>query len=405
MLTDPKCRNAKPKDKSYRLADEKGLYLEVTPAGAKYWRMKYRYSGKEKRLACGVYPETSLKEARDKRNEARKQLAQSIDPGAHRKAVKAVQAADSNTFEVVAREWFSKNESTWTGDHGKRIIRRLEKDIFPFIGDAPMSNIDAPALLGALRRIKDRGVMETAHRALQNCAQIFRYGISTGRCDRDISTDLKGALPPARSTHFSAITDPAEVRKLLRAIHGYQGTLPLQCALKLAPLVFVRPGELRHAKWSDIDLDAREWRYRVTKTDIDHIVPLSRQAVEILLELYPLTGQGMYAFPSARNQRGDRPMSENAVLYAMRGLGIGKDEMTGHGFRAMARTILDEVLGFRPDFIEHQLAHAVRDPNGRAYNRTAHLDERRKMMQAWADYLDRLRKGADVIPFRKEVTP
>ncbi len=403
MLTDPKCRNAKPKDKPYKLADEKGLYLEVMPSGAKYWRTKYRYGGKEKRLACGVYPETGLKEARTKRDDARKRLAQGIDPAASRKAMKAARIADRETFEVIAREWFEKNKPAWVLSHGDRIIRRLERDVFPWLGHRPIADINAPELLTLLRRIEARGAVETAHRAGQNCGQVFRYGIATGRCTRDISADLRGALPPAKGNHFAAITDPKKIGELLRAIHGYQGTFPVQCALKLAPLVFARPSELRQAKWQDIDLDAGEWRYRVTKTGIDHIVPLARQAVEILKELHPLTGHGTFVFPSARHPRGDRPMSENAVLYAMRGLGIGKDQMTGHGFRAMARTILDEALGFRPDLIEHQLAHAVRDPLGRAYNRTAHLPERRKMMQTWANYLEGLRIGAEIVPFRKDV--
>lgn len=404
MLTDPKCRNAKPKEKPYRIRDEKSLYLEVMPNGSKYWRMKYRFGGKEKRLACGVYPETGLREARDKRDEARKLLAQGIDPSANRKAVKAAQAAEGETFEVVAREWFAKNEPTWAKNHANRIIRRLERDIFPWLGNAPIRSIDAPKLLEVVRRIESRGAIETAHRALQNCGQIFRYGIATGRCDRDLSADLKGALTPAKGTHFSAVTDPVKVGELLRAIHGYRGTLPVQCALKLAPLVFVRPGELRQARWEDIDLDEAAWRFRVSKTGIDHIVPLSRQAVDVLRELHPLTGHGEFVFPNPRNPRGDRPMSDNAILSSLRRMGIEKAEMTGHGFRAMARTILDEVLGFRPDFIEHQLAHAVRDPLGRAYIRTKHLDERRKMMQSWADYLDRLRKGADVVPIRKDIT-
>ena len=245
-----------------------------------------------------------------------------------------------------------------------------------------------------MRRLGQRGALETAHRTLQNCGQVFRYAVATGRAKRDPSGDLRGALPPVKRTHFAALTESKQVGPLLRVLEGYQGTLIVRCALRLAPLVFVRPGELRQAEWSDIDLETAEWRYTVTKTDTQHIVPLSRQAVEILRELYPLTGQGRYVFPSARTPNGDRPMSNNAILAALRRMGIGKKEMTAHGFRATARTILDEVLGFRPDFIEHQLAHAVRDPNGRAYNRTAHLSERKKMMQTWADYLDQLKAGA-----------
>jgi len=401
MLTDPKCKNAKPKDKSYKLADEKGLYLEVMPNGAKYWRMKYRYGGKEKRLAFGVYPETGLKEARAKRDDSRKLLADGADPSETRKAMKAAQIADAETFEVVAREWWIKNAPTWAENHSNRTLRRLERDIFPWLGNAPIRTIDAPKLLAALRRIESRGAVETAHRTLQNCGQIFRYAIATGRSERDISTDLKGALPPVKGGHFAAITEPKQVAELLRAIDDYQGTLTVQCALKLAPMFFVRPGELRQAEWTHFDLDASEWRYTVTKTDTAHIVPLAEQAVTILRELHALTGHGRYVFPSARTPNGSRPMSDVALLAALRRMGFAKEEASVHGFRALARTILDEVLGFRPDFIEHQLAHAVRDPNGRAYNRTAHLPERRKMMQAWADYLDNLKKGPDVVPFRQ----
>ena len=401
MLTDPKCKNAKPREKAYKLADEKSLYLEIMPNGAKYWRMKYRYGGKEKRLAFGVYPEIGLKDARAKRDDARKLLSDGADPGETRKAMKAAQLADSETFEVVAREWFAKNAASWAENHSNRIIRRLERDIFPWLGNAPIGNIDAPKLLGALRRIETRGAVETAHRTLQNCGQIFRYAIATGRAERDVAADLKGALPPVKAGHFAAMIEPKEVAELLRAIHAYQGTFTVQCALKLAPLFFVRPGELRHAEWAHFDLDTAEWRYTVTKTDTPHIVPLANQAVELLRELHALTGHGRYVFPSARTPNGSRPMSDVALLAALRRMGFSKDEATVHGFRALARTVLDEVLGFRPDFIEHQLAHAVRDPNGRAYNRTAHIAERKKMMQAWADYLDALKAGANVIPFRQ----
>ena len=296
----------------------------------------------------------------------------------------------------MAREWYAKHSPNWSPNHGNRIIRRLERDIFPWIGGKPIADIDAPRLLEVIRRIEQRGALETAHRALGNCGQVFRYAIATGRAERDPSGDLRGALPPVKEEHFASVTEPNKVAEVLRALDGYEGTLTVRCALRLAPLVFVRPGELRHAKWADIDLEVAEWRYTVTKTDTQHIVPLSRQAVEILKELQPLTGRGQYVFAGARSTA--RPMSDNAILAAMRRMGIGKEEMSGHGFRAMARTILDEVLGFRPDYIEHQLAHAVRDPNGRAYNRTAHLPERRKMMQEWANYLDKLKAGAEIIP-------
>ncbi|MEA3274785.1 MAG: integrase arm-type DNA-binding domain-containing protein [Pseudomonadota bacterium] len=396
-LTDTQIRKAKPTEKAQRLFDGGGLYLEISPKGGKWWRLKYRVEGKEKRLSLGVYPDVSLKEARERRDDARKLLANNIDPSENRKAAKAAKVERAgNSFEVVAREWYAKHSPNWSANHGDRIIRRMERDIFPWLGGKPIAEISAPQLLEVIRRIEQRGALETAHRALGNCGQVFRYAVATGRAERDPSGDLRGALPPVKGQHFASITEPKKVADVLRALDGYEGTLTVRCALRLAPLVFVRPGELRHAKWADIDLEAGEWRYTVTKTDTQHIVPLSRQAVEILTELQPLTGRGQYVFPGARSAA--RPMSDNAILAAMRRMGIGKDEMSGHGFRAMARTILDEVLGFRPDYIEHQLAHAVRDPNGRAYNRTAHLPERRKMMQEWADYLDKLRAGAEIIP-------
>jgi integrase len=396
-LTDTAIRKTKPTDKPYKVADEKGMFLLVAPTGGKLWRMKYRFEGKEKLLSFGTYPDVPLIRAREKRDEARKLLASGIDPGEHLKAVKATKAERAaNSFEVVAREWYGKYSPGWAEHHGNRVLRRLERDIFPWIGGRPIADVTAPELLAVVRRIESRGALETAHRALANCGQVFRYSIATGRALRDPTGDLRGALPPFRGEHFSAVTNPPQVAELLRTLDGYQGTLTVACALRLAPLVFVRPGELRKAVWADIDLDAAEWRYHVTKTDSEHIVPLATQAVKILRELHALTGDGVYVFPGARTN--GRPMSDNAILAAMRRLGIGKEEMSGHGFRAMARTILDEVLGVRPDLIEHQLAHAVKDPNGRAYNRTAHLPERRKMMQQWADYLDKLKAGAEVIP-------
>lgn len=406
-LTDAAIRNAKPgvtpkgvtTEKPYKLGDAGGLYVEVRPDGGKYWRLKYRIGGKEKRLSLGVYPEVTLARARDRRDDARKLLADGVDPSEHRKAVKAagIELA-ANSFEAVAREWFAKMKLTWDERHAERLLARLQRDLFPWIGGQPIAGITAQALLVVLQKIEARGARETAHRALGICGQVFRYGVATGRCERDPSSDLRGALTPVKGGHFAAVTDPEKVGPLLRALHGYVGTLPVQAALKLAPLVFVRPGELRRAKWADIDLDKAEWSFHVTKTDLDHIVPLATQAVEILRELHGLTGRGEFVFPGARTN--GRPMSDNAILAALRRMGVGADEMTGHGFRAMARTILDEVLKFRVDFIEHQLAHAVRDPNGRAYNRTAHLDERRTMMQAWGDWLDKQRVGADVIPLR-----
>ncbi len=399
-LTDIAIRTAKPDTKARKLFDERGLFLLISPKGGKWWRFKYRFDGKEKQLSLGVYPDVSLKDARERRDQTRKLIAAGIDPSEHRKAIKAARDERSaNSFEVIGREWFTKHSPNWSANHADRIIRRLERDIFPWIGGKPIAGITAPQLLDVVRRIEKRGALETAHRALGNCGQVFRYAVATGRAERDPSGDLRGALPPVKGKHFAAVTEPKQVAEVLRALDGYEGTLTVRCALRLAPLVFVRPGELRHAQWVDIDLEEAEWRYTVTKTDTQHIVPLSRQAVEILRELQPLTGQSRYVFPGARSNT--RPMSDNAILAAMRRMGIGKEEMSGHGFRAMARTILDEVLGFRPDYIEHQLAHSVRDPNGRAYNRTAHLPKRKKMMQDWADYLDRLKAGADIIPINR----
>lgn len=297
---------------------------------------------------------------------------------------------------MVAREWFAKFAPTWAPTHSDKIIRRLERDVFPWIGGRPVAEVTAPELLAVIRRIENRGALDTAHRAYQNCGQVFRYAVATGRAVRDPSGDLRGALPPAKHENFASITEPAKVGELLRAIDAFRGTFAVKCALLLAPLLFVRPGELRRAEWAGFDLDAAEWRYTVTKTKTEHVVPLSRQALAILTELHALTGQWQFVFPGRDPHK---PMSDAAVNAALRRMGYDtKTEITGHGFRAMARTILDEVLGFRPDLIEHQLAHAVRDPNGRAYNRTAHLPERRKMMQAWADYLDGLKAGAEIIP-------
>jgi len=398
-LTDIAIKSAKAGNKPAKIFDERGLFLLVTPAGGKWWRLRYRFNDKEKLLSLGVYPDVGLKDARARRDEARKLLANGVDPGEYRKVTKAAKVErTANSFESIAREWLTKYAPTWTSEHANRIIRRFERDVFPWLGDKPVLDLKAPELLAVLRRIEERGALETAHRALSNCGQVFRYAIATGRGERDITSDLRGALPPVRDTHFPAVTEPKRVAELLKAFDGYNGTLTVHCALKLAPMVFVRPGELRRAEWADFDLKAAEWRFKVTKTESSHIVPLATQALSVLQELHAVTGEGRYVFPSARSPA--RPMSDNAILAAMRRLGIPADEMTGHGFRAMARTILDEVLGFRPDFIEHQLAHAVRDPNGRAYNRTAHLPQRRKMMQAWADYLDGLRKGAKSVGSR-----
>jgi integrase len=395
-LSDVKIRNSKPIEKPLKLFDSGGLFLLVTTKGGKLWRMKYRFVGKEKLLALGSYPEVALFDARHRRDEARRQLAQGIDPGAQKQAV----TEETETFEVIAREWHTKFSPTWTPGHASAIEGRLERDLFPWIGKRPIKEIKAPELLAVLRRVEDRGALESAHRIRTIAGQVFRYALATGRAERDPSVDLRGALPQPGEKHHAAITDPKEVAPLLRDINGYQGHFVVKCALRLAPLLFVRPGELRHAEWAEINLDEGNWNIPASKMKMKepHLVPLPDQAVEILRELQPLTGSGRYVFPSVRSVT--KPISENTINAALRYMGYAKETMTGHGFRAMARTILDEVLQVRPDFIEHQLAHAVRDPNGRAYNRTAHLEERRKMMQTWADYLDKLKAGAVVIPFK-----
>ena len=398
-LSDAALRAAKPAEKAYRMYDTNGLYVEVTTAGGKLWRLKYRFDGKEKRLALGSYPAVSLKDARARLEEARKLLANEVDPGNVRKAQKAAKLERAaNSFEVIAREWYERQSAAWVPSHGLRIIRRLERDVFPLIGGLPVADITAPILLEAIRKIEARGAIETAHRAMQNCGQVFRYAIATGRADRDPTPDLRGALSPVQATHFAAVTEPIEAGKLLRLLDTYNGGYTVRAALKLAPLFFVRPGELRNARWADVDLEAGEWRYIVPKTRTQHIVPLCTQAKAILEALRPHTGHSEYVFPGGRSPL--KPMSENAVLAAMRELGIRADEMTGHGWRAVARTLLDEVLGYAPHIIEQQLAHAVRDPLGRAYNRTAHLPERKKMMQRWGDFLDQIKAGGQVIPLR-----
>lgn len=402
-LTDIKIKAAKPTKKPLKLFDGGGLFLLVTPTGGKLWRLKYRFGGTEKLLTLGAYPQTSLTEARQRRTDARSLLDKGVDPGAVKKAQRAAETEDSETFEVIAREWHGKFSPTWAAGHADKIIRRLELYIFPWIGSKPIRSITPPELLSCLRRLEEKGTLDTAHRAKQNCGQVFRYAIATGRAERDPTPDLRGALPAIQKQHYAAITDPEEVGALLRAIDGYKGGFITLCALKLAPLFFLRPGELRQAEWAEIDLDKGEWNVPIERLKLRvtektrrkgefHLVPLAEQAVAVLRELHSLTGASKYVFPSTRTDT--RPMSNNTVNAALRRLGYDtKTEMTGHGFRAMARTILDEVLHVRPEIVEHQLAHAVRDPLGRAYNRTTHLPERKKMMQAWADYLDELREG------------
>lgn len=403
MLTPSAVQNAKPQAKAYKLADERSMFLLVTPAGGKLWRFKYRRpdNRKENLLSLGAYPDVTLKRAREKRDEARALLADGIDPSDKRKAEAA---ANAESFEAVARECLAKLSPNRTTDHTARILRGLERDVFPWLGNKPISKITAPDVLPVLRRIETRGAIETAHRIRSNMGEVFAFAIATQRADRNPVTEVpsKFALTARQPGHLAAITDPTKVAHLLQAIEAFTGSFVVGAALKLAPLVFTRPGELRQAEWVEIDLDAAEWNIPAEKMKMrqPHLVPLSTQAVAILRELQPLTGHRRYVFPGARDPK--RALSNVALLAALRRMGFDKDTMTAHGFRAMARTILDERLGFRVDFIEHQLAHAVKDPNGRAYNRTAHLAERRKMMQAWADYLDTLRASANVLPFNRK---
>lgn len=402
-LTDTFVKNVKPTGSvaGDKHTDGQGLYLHVKEAG-KYWRMSYRYIGRQKTLALGIYPAVSLAKARRRRDQARELLADGIDPSlAKRQEKQAKLEAAANTFEAAARMWLTKTSAKRAEVTQARITRLLELDVFPFIGNMPLSTIGPRDVLQrAVRKIEARGSIDTAHRAMQICGQVFRYAVAVGTAERDITADLRGALAAIPESHFSAITEPKQAAALMCSIFDYTGHPCTVAALKLTPLVFVRPGELRTAEWAEMDLDAAEWRIPGSKMKMknDHIVPLSTQAVALLRSVHPISGHGRYVFPSLRT--GERPMSENTINAALRGLGYSKDVHTAHGFRAMARTIMDEVLGERVDLIEHQLAHAVKDPNGRAYNRTAHLSARREMMQRWADYLDKLRIGAKVISLR-----
>ncbi len=394
MLTETAIKAAKPQQTTYRLSDERALYLLVRSNGARWWRFDYyRPDGSRNTLSLGVYPDVSLKLARERRDEARRQLADGIDPGAKRQAEKIAQ---SDTFEAIAREWFDKFSPGWAKSHADKVIRRFERDIFPWLGSHPVSKISAADLLDCLRRIEARGVLETAHRALQNCGQVFRYAVATRRAERDPSADLRGALPPAQGGHFPTITDPEKIGALLRAIDGYQGSYVVRGALQLAPLLFTRPVELRKAEWSEFDLEKPEWRIPAERMKMRelHIVPLSKQAIAVLKELQPLTGDERYVFPSARSK--ERPLSDNALNAALRRMGYEQGTITVHGFRSMASTLLNE-QGWKPDAIERQLAHADRDEIRATYNYAEYLPERRKMMQAWADYLDKLRSQKVVI--------
>ncbi|KAF1720148.1 tyrosine-type recombinase/integrase [Pseudoxanthomonas wuyuanensis] len=402
MLTDTKLRALKPRATSFRVADSNGLCIEVRPTGAKVWRYRYRYAGKPSVITIDEYPGMSLMQARAERDKLRRLLKGGANPAHVARVERAVQAErTNNTFGAIGLELLAKRAKEGLSPGSvKRERRLIEKDLAS-IADMPITDVSAPILLAALRKLERRGVVETAHRARAHAGRVFRYAVATGRAQRNPADDLTGALEQPKTKHFASLIEPERIGELLRALWAYQGSPVTQAALKLAPMLFVRPGELRHAKWADIDMEAAEWRYVTSKTKTAHIVPLSVQAVAVLEELWPLTKRSDYVFPGVRSA--DRPMSENTVNAALRNLGFDGETIVGHGFRAMARTVLDEVLGFRPDYIEHQLAHAVRDPLGRAYNRTAHLSERKKMMQVWADYLDNLRNSEKkVVPIRKK---
>lgn len=396
-LTDLQCKNAKSSDTPVKLADGGGLYLLVNPNGSKWWRLKYRFQGKEKLLSLGVYPETALSVAREKREEAKKLLRVGICPSYDRQKNKLLgQEASENTFESISREWFDKKVQNWAPATATKVLSFFENDIFPWIGRRPIKEITAAELLAVIRRTETRGTRELPNRIRGYSGQVFRYAVATGRAERDPSVDLRGALTPVRHKHHASITEPKEVGALLRAIDSFTGSFVTKCALQLAPLVFVRPGELRHAEWVELDLEIGEWRIPGPKMKMKdkHIVPLSRQAVEIFKAIQPLTGEGKYVFPS--NRTTERPMSENTVNAALRRLGYEKTEMTGHGFRSMASTLLHE-QGWPHEAIERQLAHAERDSVVAAYNYSEHLPKRREMMQAWSDYLDELKAGGKVL--------
>jgi integrase len=400
MLTDTKLRSLKPRESSYRLADTNGLCVEVRSTGAKVWRYRYRYAGKASIVTLADYPVMSLTEARAERDRLRALVKGGANPAQVARIDRAAKVERAETtFAAVAAELLAKRaKEGLSAGSVKRERRLFEKDLAA-IGDIPVSDMTAPLLLAALRKLERRGVVETAHRARSLAGRVFRYAIATGRAKVNPADDLAGALEQPQTKHFASVTEPDKIGELLRALYAYQGAVVTQAALKLAPMLFVRPGELRRAKWAEIDLDGAEWRFTASKTGTPHIVPLPSQAIEILRELLPMTRRSEYVFPGVRST--SRPMSENTINAALRNSGFDGDTIVGHGFRAMARTVLDEVLGFRPDYIEHQLAHAVRDPLGRAYNRTAHLSERKKMMQAWADYLDGLRLTTNVVSIRR----
>ena len=391
MLTVTATNNAKPKDKPYKLADEKGLYLFIQSSGSKLWRFDYRFGGKRKTLALGSFPDVGLSDARDRRDAARKLLANDADPSETKKAAKASKVGlQLNSLEVVAREWASSYFTNKSASHQQRTLRRLELYIFPWMGSRQISEITAPQILEAVKRIENLNKLETAHRTLQAVSQVFRHAVQTGRAMRDPCVDLRGALPAAVVKHMAAFTEPKDAAELLRAIDGFTGGFTVQTALKLSPFIFARPGELRTMKWADIDLKSKEWRLFITKTKSNHLVPLSKQAVKLLEDMYQFSGYGEFVFQGGRDPK--KPMSAAAINAALQRMGYDtQKDITGHGFRAMARTILHERLNIDPHIIEHQLAHKVPDALGAAYNRTKFLEQRKLMMQKWADYLDELK--------------
>jgi integrase len=410
-LSDINCKNAKPREKPYKLADEKGLFLLVHSNGSKYFRMKYRIGGKEKLLALGVYPQISLKEARNKRDEAREQIARGIDPNEARKEIKAAKHIEAenqarldvglpilNSFEHVAREWLASIAHTVTDKTHEKKVRRFELHVFPSIGQKALTDIKSPDIYALLKPLIAKEELETAHRLHSEIGAAFAYAIAHGFADFDPAQAVAKQIPPQKVKHRAALTEQKEVGQMLRDIYSYEGTFVVQCALRISPLLFQRPGEIRQMEWKDVDLAAGEWRPFVTKTNVLHIVPLSAQAIAILEAIKPLTGSGRYVFPSSRGD--GRPMSDGTVRTALRTLGYNKDSMSAHGFRTTASTLLNE-QGWSPDAIERQLCHMPRDQVRAAYNRAQYLEERRRMMQAWADYLDALKSGAEVIPFRK----
>jgi len=399
MLTDKEIKAAKPREKPYKLSDAHGLFILITTNGSKLWRLKYRFEGKEKQLSLGKYPLTSAAVARLKREEARKQLEDGVDPSV---LIKTEKSDNSNSFAAIAHEWFEKFKPTWAETNWVKIKRQIEKDLLPWLGNITISKIDAPTLLACLRRIENRGAVESAHRAHQVCGRIFRYAVSIGKADRDPSADLRGAIPPAKSQHHAAITTAKEAGGLMRAIDAYKGSFVVRCALQLIALTAVRSGELRGAEWSEFDLETMTWTIPAIrmKSRVEHKVFLSRQSMAILNELKPLTGLGKYVFPSERSK--NRQLSDNSLVSALRRMGFTKDEMTVHGFRSMFSTMAND-NEFDPDVIERTLAHAEQNAIRAAYHRSQYFEQRRKLAQWWADHLDHLRAGAEIIPFKRVI--